>query len=148
MYIVPEGQEQLEIHSADWYKDTFRRLVIDPNHDLLFPLIFYIDKTGTDAMQRFPLEPLMFTTSLLKRCVRENTNAWRHLGFIPPCDKHGATMQSFHECLAELLSELKVFQSNPPTISFTFEGQTISKRLLLPVAFVMGDQLSQDKHCG
>ena len=44
MYIVPEGQEQLEIHSADWYKDTFRCLVMDPNHDLLFPLISTLTK--------------------------------------------------------------------------------------------------------
>jgi hypothetical protein len=152
MYNVPEGEEQLEIHSAKWYQDTYDKLVVDPNHDLLFPLIFYIDKTGTDVMQRFPLEPLMFTTSLLKRGIRENTNAWRHLGFIPPCDRLDATaeyaMQSFHECLSELLSELKELQLNPPTVSFTLDGKTETRKLLLPVAFVMGDQLSQDKHCG
>jgi hypothetical protein len=82
-YVVPEGEQLLEVNGGRWYAETYNKLGIDHTKDWLFPLIFYIDKTGTDAMQRFPLEPFMFTTTILKRCVRERASAWRHLGFIP-----------------------------------------------------------------
>jgi Plavaka transposase len=151
-YVTPAGQEQLEVHSGSWYNRTYDELITNPHLDLLMPIIFYIDKTGTDVMQRFPLEPLMFSTTLLKREIREKASAWRHLGFVPPCDDAAATaessMQSFHNCLSTLLSGLVELQRNPPTVEFSVDNRSFRKRLLLPVAFVIGDQLSQDKHCG
>jgi hypothetical protein len=72
-YLSPPGEELLEVHSGQWYSDTYDEFITNPASDWLFPLIFYMDKTGTDAMQQFPLEPVMFTTSLLKRSVREKT---------------------------------------------------------------------------
>jgi hypothetical protein len=124
----------------------------DKDTYFLFPLIFYIDKTGTDALQRFSLEPLMFTTSILKQNVRELASAWRHVGIVPPCPDPNSTaeevMQHFHHCLDILLEELVYLQRDPPLVHLTINGETVSRRLLLPVAFVMGDQPSQDKHCG
>jgi hypothetical protein len=151
-YIPNDEQVLLEVHSGHWYDSTYENMVQNPEHDWLFPLIFYIDKTGTDAMQRYPLEPLMVTTSVLKREVREKSSAWRHIGFVPPCDDPEATpedlMQYFHRCLEVLLADLVGLQQCPPTVEVNICGLKVQKRLLLPVAFVMGDQLSQDKHCG
>ena len=142
----------LEVHSAKWYSDTFAKLVLNPELDWLVPLIFYIDKTGTDANQRFPLEPLMVTTSLLKKSVRENSDAWRHLGFLPTCDDPQASaeesLEHFHLSLSKILDDLIELQRNPPVIEFSIGGIVYKKRLLLPVAFIMGDQMSQDKLCG
>jgi len=147
-----DEDRNLEVHSARWYSDTYARLVENPEHDWLFPLIFYIDKTGTDANQRFPLEPLMVTTSVLKRSAREKSESWRHLGFIPTCDDPQASaeesLEHFHLCLSKILDELIELQRNPPELVFSIGGITYTKRLLLPVAFVMGDQMSQDKLCG
>ena len=50
-YISPPGEELLEVHSGQWYSDTYDEFVTNPASDWLFPLIFYMDKTGTDAMQ-------------------------------------------------------------------------------------------------
>jgi Plavaka transposase len=152
-YVAPAGQEQLEVHSGGWYNRTYDHLITTPHLDVLMPIIFYIDKTGTDVMQRFPLEPLMFTTTLFKHEIREKASSWRHLGFVPPCDDAAATaelsMQCFHDCLATLLSGLlELLQRNPPTVQFIVDKKMYRKRLILPVAFVIGDQLSQDKHCG
>jgi hypothetical protein len=149
---TPDGSSLLEVNSGRWYSDTYDQLIKDPATEWLFPLILYVDKTGTDALQRFPLEPLMFTTSNLKREVRERASSWRHLGFVPPYDNAGAkpqqTMQAFHDCLEVLLEELLQLQETPPTIDFILDGIVTTKKLILPVAFVMGDQLSQDKLCG
>jgi hypothetical protein len=94
----------------------------------------------------------MFTTTLLKRSQREKSGLWRHLGFIPPCDDPAATpeqaMQLFYDCLNVILMDLKELQQSPPEIEFYLGGVLMKKHLLLPVAFVMGDQLCQDKHCG
>ncbi len=57
-------------------------------------------------------------------------------------------MQYFHQCLDVLLADLVSMQQSPPILEVTIGGTTTRKRLLLPVAFVMGDQLSQDKLCG
>ena len=147
-----DEERNLEVHSAKWYTDTYATLIENPGVDWLFPLIFYIDKTGTDVNQRFPLEPLMVTTSLLKRSVREKSDAWRHLGFLPTCDDPQASaeeaLEYFHLCLSKILDELIGLQRNPPEIEFVIGGVVYKKRLLLPVAFVIGDQMSQDKLCG
>jgi hypothetical protein len=110
-YITPIGQEQLKVHSARWYQETYDMMVTNPETDLLFPIQIYTDATPpTDAMQRFPLEPVMFTTTLLKRSEREKSGSWRHLGFIPPCDDPAATpeqaMQWFHDCLNVILTTI------------------------------------------
>jgi hypothetical protein len=151
-YIPPSGQEQLEVHSARWYQETNDMMVTDPKNYSLFRIQIYIDATPTDAMQRFPLEPVMFTNTLFKRSKRKNSGSWRHLGFIPPCDDPAATpkqaMQLFRDCLNVILGDLQERQRSPPEIEFYLGGILIKKQLLLPVAYIMGDQLSQDKHCG
>jgi hypothetical protein len=57
-------------------------------------------------------------------------------------------LQGFHSCLAALLEELVELQKNPPIVEFTVGGIKFTKKLIIQVAFVMGDQLSQDKLCG
>jgi hypothetical protein len=90
-YIPPSVQEQLEVHSARWYQETYNMMVTDSKNDLLFPIQIYTNATPTDAMQRFPIEPVMFMTTLLKRSDRKKSGLWRHLGSIPPCDDPVAT---------------------------------------------------------
>jgi hypothetical protein len=157
--ITSDVDSFLEINSGRWYMDTYDQLVAgggggtdEEDNCWMFPLVFYIDKTGTDSLQRFPLEPLMFTSSVLKRRVREKASAWRHVGFVPQCDDAGANpeqvLQNFHHCMHVLLEDLVHLQQSPPTVEVVIDGTKSSKKLILPVAFVMGDQLSQDKHCG
>jgi hypothetical protein len=104
---------------------------IAPDFDLLFPLIFYIDKTGTDAMQHFSLEPRMFTTTLINQHITQKSMSWRHVGFIPSCDHASASaekiMQCFHDCMSVLLKDLKEMQRNPPTIELLIDGKNMNK---------------------
>ena len=79
-----------ELMSKQWANDTFASLEdFDPNNDLFFPLVLYADKTGTDINQWYPLEPWMFTTPLLQRCIHESATSWQHLGFLPSLDHIG-----------------------------------------------------------
>jgi len=56
-------------------KDTFNlppHMNFNPDSDVMLPIILYLDKTGTDVLQRYSLEPLLFTTAALTRESREN----------------------------------------------------------------------------
>ena len=170
MYDPPPGEGLGEVLGAKWYQETYQNCIgdnpmyVDPvsqveYHNWLLPVIFYNDKTGVSAMEgSYSLEPLMFTLGVIRHTFREKEDAWRHLGFIPTRSgmkkrKDGigcAAEQSLaftHECLSILLKDLVDLQANPPLLTLKLFGTVYQVRLLLEVAFVIGDQLSQDTHC-
>jgi hypothetical protein len=89
-----------ELMSKQWANDTFASLEdFDPDNDLFFPLVLYANKTGTDVNQWYTLEPWMFTTPLLRRCIRESATSWQHLGFLPSLDHIGkSALKSWAQC--------------------------------------------------
>jgi hypothetical protein len=65
---IPSREETYdEINSSAWYKRTAYKYLGDLSSGkfILDPLMFYVDKTGTDKMQRNSLEPVMFTSTIL-----------------------------------------------------------------------------------
>ena len=138
--------------AQEWYQQTHAEMITDPDKHCLIPLIFYIDETGTDVFQRYPLEPLMFMFGILQNFVREKSLAWRHAGFIPKVSKSkksGDSLQLYHDCMAMVLSTLKPLQDNPPLEWLQFGDEPkVQKELIMPIAFVMGDQKSQDNLVG
>ena len=160
--------ELSEVMSRKWAQDSFDQIrEYDPAKDLFVPLILYADKTGTDRYQRYPLEPWMFTFALFPRKVREKSDAWRHIGFIPPtedtseaseCDgqdneeqwrtKSQENLQLYHDYLANLLIDLKQLCASKPEMLVNLGGRTERRRIHLSVAIIVGDQKSQDYVCG
>ena len=57
------------------YQRTYQEYIKDPEKQFLLPLIFYIDETGTDVFQRYPLEPLMFTFGILRNFICERSSS-------------------------------------------------------------------------
>ena len=161
----PTNSEDIsETMSKKWATETQDSLEdFDPDKDLFLPLNLYADKTGTDVNQRYPLEPWMFTTPLLRRKTRESADAWRHLGFLPSLDDVGTPdndedgpasndssdkLQLYHDFLAVLLKEVKDCRDNKPEMMVNLGGIWQRRRLHIHVAAVMGDQKSQDYLCG
>lgn len=149
------GEDDLlvEVLGSAWYRRTGSQLSSD-ELDFLIPLIFYADKTGTDVNQRYSLEPWVFTLALFRRFVRESQDAWRYLGFIP--DMHtlatkGMTpeekMDLYHRCLHELLKDIADMQQNPPMMRVRLGNEVKQVRAIFKVAFIMGDQKSNDNVC-
>jgi hypothetical protein len=141
----------VEVFASRWYRSTDQEFVKDPDLEFLLPLIFYIDETGTDAFQRYPLEPLMFTFALIRRHMREKSCAWRHAGFVPKVSGFDTSLeglQMYHDCLSVLLADLEELQANPPIVKLNLGGMKKRVKIILQVAFVMGDQKSQDTLCG
>jgi len=139
-----------ELWDTDWMTRTFNGAHRDFDHtkDVMLPLILYIDKTGTDAYQRYSLEPLIFSLACIKRDKREDRKAWRHMGFLPSTKKIVEAKEKlhfYHRSLSVILEGLCVAQQKPPLVKITLaDGVVINRQARLPVMLVMGDQLSQD----
>ena len=153
---VQSGTEH-ELWNTPWMTNTFameQYRDFDSKHDIMLPIILYMDKTGTDVNQRYSLEPVLFSLGALPREQRESRHAWRHLGFVPPHDNgteedSSTSLQFYHDCLSYLLDGLRDAQITPPTVAIKVqEGNIVHRRALLPLMIVMGDQLSQDTLCG
>jgi len=69
-----------KVHSGSSFQNAYWYKIKDPSCQFLIFLIFFIDKTGIDGMQRFGLESLRFTLSIFKRGVRVHSFSWRTLG--------------------------------------------------------------------
>lgn len=163
-----------EMLTGRWYKETYVQIIrdmgptfLDPvtghtYHNWVIPLTIYNDKTGVSSLEgSYTLEPLMFSLGVIKRSCRESADAWRHLGFIPVlsagatdnaatsgCKTAEQSLAFTHEVLNVLLADLVELQAIPPLLTLNlFGGEMHNVRLILEVAFVIGDQLSQDTHC-
>jgi hypothetical protein len=150
-YEATAADSFVEVCASRWYRSTDQEFIKDHDLQFLLPLIFYIDETGTDAFQRYPLEPLMFTFAVIRRHMREKSGAWRHAGFVPKVSNYDSSLeglQMYHECLSAILVDLEELQANPPFVELNLGGMKKRVRLILEVAFVMGDQKSQDNLCG
>ena len=168
-----DSSDKLEIMSREWASSTYDGLNdFNPETDFPIFLVIYGDKTGTDKMQRCPLEPWMFTLALLRRHVRECSDAWRHIGFLPPLEEraedgdedddmdeildsneHCSTkaqekLQLYHDYMSALLADVKHYQRNKPRVWLNLGGVKQLRKVHLEVAVVMGDQKSQDCLCG
>ena len=144
-----------ELWNSRWMNETFRlpsHSDFNPQTDIMLPIILFLDKTGTDVLQRYSLEPMLFTTTALKRDSRENRRFWRHLGFVPSSkniDDSKDSLQFYHQCLGVILNGLKLAQQAPPILRIKnkIDGTTQLLKAHLPLMIILGDQLSQDTLC-
>ena len=167
-YIPPEGAGIDEVHDAKWYQSTCDYIEnhVCPNESfLVMAVIMYIDKTGTDIYQRWPLEPLLFTLSILNRACRNKADSWRPLAYIPDPNKKssaekkvskgtdaskGRNTRNYHKLLR---LAMKSFIDNQglekPIYLHVRMGDNVKRlRVFFPFAFFMGDALSNDALCG
>lgn len=90
-----------ELLDGSWYGDTVGRLKAFPEDpfceelEFLLPLVMYVDKTGTSINQRYPLEPFILTTAIIKRQLRNLPTSWRPLGFIPDLETKSSAEAEF-----------------------------------------------------
>jgi hypothetical protein len=72
-----------EVFDGKWYHNTIQLEVTSLPGLCTFwiPVIFYIDKTGTDAFQQHGLKLIIFTTPLIRKSMCNVPTAWHILGF-------------------------------------------------------------------
>ena len=152
-----------DIHSGMWYKDTYHKCISDPEEQFLAPILLYVDKTGTDKMNRYGLEPVIFTTSILKQSARNKSSSWRLLGYLPSFDEkssamkgtergrtksHGRSHRNYHLCLSVILQSLVETQKSRYMSHVRLGPHIRHCEIVTPVCFMIGDAKSQDQICG
>ena len=70
-----------ELHSGQWYQDTWAQKCKSKG-DSLLAIYLFIDKTFTDVYGRLNFEPVQFTLSMFNRKTRNQYHSWRPLGYI------------------------------------------------------------------
>jgi len=156
-----------EVVDGSWYKNTVKECVKIANGErfVVFGIVCYCDKTGTDIYQRNSLEPLSFTFCVFNRECRYKTSSWRTLGQLPDFDLSssathciaregfigkGRSIRNFHACLETILSPFVENQGvkKPIYANICFGEKVAMCRVFFPFAYMMGDGLSSDKMCG
>ena len=70
---VPQSPESIDkVLDGQWYKDTVQSHIREDmkSTHFLFPIYIYIDKTPIDKNVRYGLEPVVFSTPIIKRSAR------------------------------------------------------------------------------
>ena len=165
--LVPEGTQPTYcgIQQSNWYKRTslkHRAVLQEGGKHILHPLLLYVDKTPIDMYGRYSVEPVMITSSLLSEEAREDFSNWIILGLIPNLKSKSPSAQrlekstkggrgkperDYHLCLQTILQPLISLQKQPPLLRARRGDEVGYYYHILPIAAVMGDNLSSDTLC-
>ena len=156
-----------------WYFRTIKDRGIT-GHDgrFLVPLVFAIDRSNITGNERHGVEPLLFTTSLIKRDLWEYPHVWRPLALIPATEteigraagglgssrvrNHDSSSTNYHRCLDLALESVIEFQERGSALGGeTEDGGAIAMlslgeykrpmKILCPVRNILADGLGADK---
>ena len=127
-------------------------------HDVLCPIILFIDKTSTDLHSNLCLEPVSFTLGIFKKEVRYQPSSWRNLGYVINQSLHNypsgsgsglQKAQDFHAVLNVIFTPLHESQQSGGIFwQLPYCGKVHDVVFKVPVLFVIGDTEGHDKMCG
>ena len=157
MSVHPGSSTVGEIVTSDVFLNAAKRLCVKEN-DVLFPLIMYSDEVNLDTYYKLKLDPLSFTFGRLPVHIRNQSFAWRYLGFLSTLKSYEYSkdvdakfkMEIYHRCLSAMLSSLTDIQKEGG-IPFNLKlknGSFCKVNLKLYVQFVIGDTKGHDYLCG
>lgn len=141
-----------DINTGKCYRQAYDSYIVNPETEILCPIIFFADKTHTDIHGRLCLEPVQFTLGIFNREARNKPMAWRTLGYITDlikkeaCESH-EKMQDYHDMLNIILASFKDAQKSPIIWTFNFKKGPKTLAIKIPVLFVIGDTEGHDKLC-
>lgn len=76
-----------DIHTGSWFLNAYNKICSNP-HDILCPIILFIDGTPIDQYGHLVLEPVMMTLGIFSKETRNKPKSWRLLGYIPEENNH------------------------------------------------------------
>ena len=80
----PEKLDYIEdINTGLAYTKTYKKLITNPNKQMLVPIILYIDGAVTGQFDKLSVEALKMTLGILNKRARDREYSWRTLGYVP-----------------------------------------------------------------
>jgi hypothetical protein len=110
--------------------NAYKSLCASPNQ-VVCGIIYYIDKLATDRHGHLSLELVYFTLSIFNKKARNQSEAWRPLGYIPNIGlmskvesahamKSSAKVQLYHDILSKILGSLVDLQGKEGCLPYQF----------------------------
>ncbi len=107
----PANQQYDKVHTGDAWMPARNQYCPqnDSNNNMPVALIVFGEKSHTDLQGALSLTPVIFTLTTFNRTFRNNSNAWRPLGYIPNLSygkdntdktKTASKIQDEHLCLS------------------------------------------------
>ena len=124
-----------EIQDGDCFQHIVQSVESNPStlgiKEFIFGIQSYVDKTGTDALQRTSVEPLVFTLTLLSNQIRNQPKYWRVLALLPSSSSKkqlkkyvfGGPVRNYHVALKAALEEFIFLQQHPPIVQLRLGDQ-------------------------
>ena len=76
-----------DLNTGRAYRETYKQLITRPGHQILVPIIWYIDGITTGQFDKCHVEQLKFTLGIFNRRARDKACAWRMAGYVPNFSK-------------------------------------------------------------
>jgi hypothetical protein len=149
----PFNKKELdEIHSGSWHRKTSSKLLTTIN-DILCGIIFFIDRTHVADKEKLTLCPILFSLSIIPRWLRNQSFAWRPIGFVPKLPKQrvkGQNSETTHRVLGSILSGLVTAQLKGGIRCSVRDKFNIPRAVCfkVPICFIIGDVEGHDLLCG
>ena len=70
-----------DLHTGSLYRDGWK-IYCNNEKDVLCALLFFIDRTHTDVLNKLPVEAVTMTLSIFNRETRARSKALRNIGYI------------------------------------------------------------------
>ena len=145
-----------DINFGSCYKKAYKRYCKNPGKDVLCPLIFFIDKTFTDARGLITLEPIWLTLGIFNQSARNRPDAWRVIGFVPSLSNinnknltSGQRLDDYHSILRMIFTPLKKLQSYDGLAwKLNYRNSLFDVVFKIPILFITGDSEGHDKLVG
>ena len=141
-----------DLHTGSLYRDVWKQYCTN-ERDVLCALIFFMDRTHTDVLNKLPVEAVTMTLSIFNHQTRSRPKEMRNIGYITNQDniKYENTeekMRDYHFILDFIFKGVKQFKSNFNGIRYEFVfDEPVKVYLKTPIMTFIGDNQGLDKLC-
>jgi len=148
-----------DVETCLWYIKTYLGLDLQHlPHEILVPIIAFLDSTVLNGQSSHNIEPFMFTLGIFKRMLRNHPKAWRSLGFLEDLFRIIGTssmsaeekMEDYHFILDHIMKGLKELTSSDGLL-WTFETKDKklhTVKLHFRLMMIIGDTKGADVWVG
>lgn len=150
-----------ELHHGWWWGETMDECCTG-EHEILVPLIGYMDGVSTDDKGRLPVTPFNITLGIFDTETRRKPEAWTTMLLYPDSATAASTqvkkttadhkVQNLHNCLHLAFTDLRQLMDSGESIEWPLkygtEGRVWNVKLKFALAYIIGDTEMHDKLCG
>ena len=160
-FIVKNKAFYTDLDQSGIYQETLKKYNIDPEREVLVPLIIYMDETNLDSYSKLVLHPIVMTLGIYNRKARNLAMSWRTIGYLPNFDESFGNRgysaddkaSDFHYCLRYILDGLETIQQSYDMYNWVFtftdnEVKKYSRKLMFFLSHVVSDAKENDMICG